>query len=73
MKIIEKGRRPAPTWLGRWRCDGCGTVVELDETDRTKAMRQGLCDLDGDAFECLTGAFCPVCKSLIGTWRRADS
>jgi hypothetical protein len=33
MKIVTKGKKPAP-WLGKqWYCVLCNTVVELEESD----------------------------------------
>lgn len=34
MNIITRGKKPDPEWVGRYTCDLCGTVADIEASDK---------------------------------------
>lgn len=41
MKTIKVGTKPKAAFVGRYTCNGCGTVVELEDTADDRARITG--------------------------------
>lgn len=70
MRVLAEGKKPEPLWVGVWRCQVCGTVIELEdsEEDREEAFE---CGWRADHSE-LWDKMCPVCYDLRRPMRRTE-